>query len=187
MIAIAPFSNDALRDWPRAHYGRLIDLCLEHLDQDIVLTGSAEQRQAINLIVRGRPAGRLTNAAGRRSWPETIQMLNEADLIIANNSGIAHVGASLARPTLCLFAASHDPYEWGPRGPHVTTLFVRTACSPCAMATANGCSFGHACMVGLRPESVFHFVQRILRTIITLNPVADMSESAQLSPHFLKK
>jgi ADP-heptose:LPS heptosyltransferase len=165
MIAIAPLSNDALRNWPRAHYERLIDLCLQNLDREIVLVGSAEQRQAINLIVRGRPAGRLANAAGQWSWAETIQMLSEAELIIANNSGIAHVGASLARPTLCLFAASHDPHEWGPRGPHVTTLFLKTACSPCALSTANGCYFGHACMEDLRPESVFHTVQRILGSI----------------------
>src|SRR5690606_1661884 len=57
MIVIAPYSNDALRDWPRAHFERLIDLCLENLDREIVLVGSAEQRQAINLMVRGRPAG----------------------------------------------------------------------------------------------------------------------------------
>lgn len=162
MIAIAPFSNDPLRDWPRAHFGRLIDLCLEHFDREIVLVGSAEQRQAINMIVRGRPAGRLTNAAGQWSWPGTVAALSEAELIIANNSGIAHIGANLGRPTLCLFAASHDPHEWGPRGPHVTTLYVRTACSPCAMSTANGCSFGHACMEGLHPEVAFGAVQRIL-------------------------
>jgi ADP-heptose:LPS heptosyltransferase len=162
MIAIAPFSNDALRDWPRKHYDRLIDLCLGSLDREIVLVGSAEHRQAINLMVRGRSAVRVKNTAGQLTWSETVQMLNEADLIIANNSGIAHVGASLGRPTLCLFAASHDPYEWGPRGPNVTTLFVRTICSPCGMSTVTGCCFGHACMEQLDPETVFSMTCRIL-------------------------
>lgn len=162
MIAIAPYSNDALRDWPRAHFNTLIDLCLDHLDRKIVLVGSAEQRQAVNLMVRGRPADRLTNAAGQWSWPETIRALKSAEIVVANNSGIAHVGASLGRPTLCLFAASHDPHEWGPRGPRVTTLYVKTACSPCAMSTARGCSFGHICMEGLKPEIVFNALRSML-------------------------
>lgn len=162
MIIVAPLSNDVLRDWPCGHYGRLIDLCLAELDHDIVLVGSAEQRQAINLIVRGRPAGRLANMAGLWSWPETLDKLDGADLIIANNSGIAHVGATLGRPTLCLFAASHDPAEWAPRGPKVTTLYVRTACSPCAMAGADGCGFGQICMEQLSPELAFEAATRML-------------------------
>ena len=162
MIAIAPYSNDVLRDWPRSHYERLIDLLLDQTDRALVLIGSAEQRQAINLLVRGRPAGRLRNVAGLWSWPETLAALAEAELIIANNSGIAHVGAQLGRPTLCLFAASHDPHEWGPRGPHVVTLYVKTACSPCGMATAMGCCFGHACMEQLTPRIVFDAAGRML-------------------------
>jgi len=162
VIVVAPFSNDALRNWPRAHFERLIDLCLADLDHEIVLVGTGEQRQAINLMVRGRPSGRVSNVAGQWSWPRTVEALQQAELIVANNSGIAHVGAKLGRPTLCLFAASHDPYEWGPRGPIVTTMYVRTACSPCAMATASGCRFGHVCMVELDPDTVFQTLRTML-------------------------
>lgn len=161
MIAIATLSNDELRDWPRAHFERLIDMFIERTDQDIVLLGSPEQRQAINLLARTRPAQRVINASGQ-PWPKVLETIQKAKLVIANNSGIAHVAASLGQSTLCLFAASHDPHEWGPRGPKATTLYVRTACSPCAMATVWGCPNGHACMVKLTPEVVFDAAQRML-------------------------
>jgi ADP-heptose:LPS heptosyltransferase len=155
MIIIAPLSNDALRDWPQAQYTSLIDLCLSGLDQEIVLIGSAEQRQPLNLYVRGRPSDRLVNQAGQWSWAETMQQIRDADLVVANNSGIAHLGTWLGRPTLCLFAASHDPHEWAPRGGRSTTLYVKTNCSPCGMSTISGCNFGHACMTQLNPLMVF--------------------------------
>jgi ADP-heptose:LPS heptosyltransferase len=163
MIVIAPFSNDALRDWPRAHFTQLIEMLITRTAHKISLIGSAEQRQAINLLVRGLSPQRLENMAGQWGWSQTLEQLAGADLIIANNSGIAHVGAAMGRPTLCLFAASHDPHEWGPRGPHVTTLYVRTACAPCGMSTQLGCAFGHACMRQLTPDIALKAAERLLR------------------------
>ena len=162
MIVVAPLSNDRLRDWPRNSYSRLIDLLLVHTARKIVLVGSPEQRQELNLHVRGRPVGRIENTAGIWSWPETLDRLRVADLVICNNSGVAHVSAEMGRATLCIFAASHNPYEWGPRGPNVTTLYVRTACSPCSMSTQMGCAFGHACMTQLTPELVYESAIKVL-------------------------
>jgi ADP-heptose:LPS heptosyltransferase len=162
MILMAPLSNDALRDWPRSHYARLIDLLLSGTEHEIVLVGSAEQRQELNLHVRGRPVDRIQNNAGLWTWSKTIESLQRADLVIANNSGVAHVSAEMGRATLCLFAASHNPHEWGPRGARAITLYVRTACSPCSMSTQWGCAFGHACMRQLTPEIVFGQATEVL-------------------------
>lgn len=162
MIIIAPLSNDILRDWPRAHYAELIDLLLAGTDEDIALIGSAEQRQELNHHGRHRPPARFRNMAGQWSWRETCDQIAKADLVIANNSGVAHVSAEMGRATLCLFAASHNPHEWGPRGPKVTTLYVRTACSPCGMSTQWGCAYGHACMTQLTPAVAFNAAQRLL-------------------------
>ena len=165
MIAIAPFSNDALRDWPVRYYGALVDLIVAHLDEKVVLIGSGEQRQGIDCLVRGRPVDRVSNMAGVWSWPNTVENLRQANLIIANNSGLAHLGGQLGVPTLCIFAASHDPMEWGPRGPGVRVLYTDIECSPCAMATAGGCPFGHECMVRIEPETVFREARKMLDAV----------------------
>lgn len=162
MIAIAPFSNDALRDWPIGYYGTLVDLCLANLAEDVVLIGAGEQRQAIDCLVRGRPVSRVRNMAGVWSWPQTVENLRQASLIVANNSGLAHLGGQLGVPTLCIFAASHDPMEWGPRGPNVRLLYTDIECSPCAMSTASGCPFGHECMVRIEPKIVFREARNML-------------------------
>lgn len=162
MIIVAPFSNDALRDWPRAYFRELIEKLAQQYQMPIMLVGAPEQRQPINLIMRGLPAPRISNMAGRWSWRETLGQIERARLVIANNSGIAHLGAQAGVATLCLFAASHDPYEWRARGPHVTTLYARTDCAPCGMSGLDGCRNGHACMMAIRPDLVLETVSRIL-------------------------
>ncbi|NOW45493.1 ADP-heptose:LPS heptosyltransferase [Novosphingobium sp. SG751A] len=162
MIVVAPFSNDALRDWPRAYFRRLVEMLVAHCDLPVLLAGAAEQRHPINLILRGLPSPRVTSTAGLWRWPETVDQVTRARLVIANNSGIAHLGAKAGVPTLCLFAASHDPYEWGPRGSHVTTLYARAACAPCGMAGVGGCGNGHACMNAIQPEVAFDAARRLL-------------------------
>lgn len=162
MIIIAPYSNDVLRDWPRTHFCSLLAKLSSSPGPDIALVGAPEQRQAINLMIRDLPADRVANRAGLWSWNETVRRISGAQLVIANNSGIAHLGASRGVPTLCLFAASHDPSEWGPRGPKTVTLFCRTACAPCGRSGPGGCRFGQVCMTDLTPEIVFQTVMAML-------------------------
>lgn len=162
MIVVAPFSNDVLRDWPRGYFRDFVSSLLDHYHYRVTLIGSAEQRQSINLIVRGLAADRVSNVAGTWSWAETMQHLKDAALVVANNSGVAHLGASLGVPTLCIFTASHDPHEWGPRGSRATILYARPNCAPCGMSGIHGCRNGQVCMTELTPELVFAQVRHLL-------------------------
>jgi ADP-heptose:LPS heptosyltransferase len=162
MIVIAPFANDALRDWPFANYHRFLALCVAELDAAICLVGSRNQRAAINALVRPHSADRVQNRAGRCSWDETGRLIGQARAVVSNNSGIAHLSARLGTPTLCLFAASHDPWEWSPKGPHVTTLFSHTACAPCTNSGRDGCPFAQRCMHDISPEMAFRALGELL-------------------------
>jgi ADP-heptose:LPS heptosyltransferase len=79
---------------------------------------------------------------------------------VANNSGIAHLAAELGVPTVCVFGASHNPYEWMPRGPVVTTLHKRTGCAPCASGQLPDCPYDKRCLREIGPETVFEAVRR---------------------------
>lgn len=167
MIIVAPFSNDTLRDWPRAYFRELIEKLITRYDFPVVLVGAPEQRQPVNHIVRGLPATRVSNTAGTWSWQETVNQIERARLVIANNSGIAHLSARAGVATLCLFAASHDPHEWGARGTNVSTLYARTDCAPCGMSGKDGCRNGHACMTAIRPDLVFEVACGMLEKAAT--------------------
>jgi len=159
-IVIAPLSNDTLRDWPLTHFERLAGLCVDHLDARIDCVGIRAQRVAVNQIVRNFPPDRVRNLCGTMAWADTAGLLRSASCVVANNSGIAHLAAELGVPTVCVFGASHNPYEWMARGPRVTTVHRRTGCAPCAFGSLGECPFDKRCLREIAPETVFEAVRR---------------------------
>ena len=156
IIAISPIGNSEIRNWPIEHYSALIDLLIAGVpDCAIVLLGSPPQVEPINrIIARAGRADRLLNLAGRTKWADIPGILQAADLVICNNSGIAHLSASLGARTLALYSGSHQPEEWGPRGERSRALMVLVPCSPCGLELLKECRYGHACMRDLEPEMV---------------------------------
>ncbi|UAK24994.1 glycosyltransferase family 9 protein [Sphingomonas nostoxanthinifaciens] len=145
-IVIAPFSNSDIRDWPIAHFIELIRLLV---GQRIHLIGSANQFNRAAEIVRPFDAGRVHNHCGQFTWAETRKLLASADCVIGNNSGIAHLAASLGKPTICLFGGAHHRLEWGPRGPRVRIVTLTVPCAPCGRHRAADCPFALQCLAGI--------------------------------------
>ncbi len=152
-IVIAPISNSRLRDWGLDHYARLVGLLLVGRDCAIALGGSAGQRGRLDEIAGGHP-GRVVNLAGRTDWRQTAAVIREADLVISNNSGVAHLAAACGSPTLAIYSGSHQPQEWGPRGPRVRALMALVPCSPCGWDKIELCPNDHRCMRLITPEAV---------------------------------
>ena len=155
-VVVAPVSNSDLRDWPVAHYVELIRALVTRLDCVVLLVGSRAQTGPLGHIVEDSGcAGRVVSLAGRTAWSDIPDVLRGADLVICNNSGIGHLAASVGAPTLAVYSASHQPQEWGPRGPRSQALMAVVPCSPCGYDRLAECPYEHTCMQGLLPESVF--------------------------------
>jgi ADP-heptose:LPS heptosyltransferase len=153
-ILLSPFSNSALRDWP--HYDALIGLFVDNTDFQMTVIGAASQRVLADRLVRRHHAKRVVNTAGMLPWPEVLQRVKCADLVVANNSGVAHLAATLGAPMVCIFAASHSPDEWMPRATRSTIIVKETACSPCGLDVVENCAFGVRCLYEINAEIVFH-------------------------------
>ncbi len=159
-VVMAPLSNDPLRDWPAEHFRTLAVLCIERLGATVSFLGTRAQRGAVNPIVRTLPSARARNLCGLTDWAAAERLIDQADCVVANNSGIAHVAAGRGVPTVCVFGASHSPAEWMPRGPSVTVLVKRTACAPCGINRIADCPSDRRCLREIPPVSVFDAVVR---------------------------
>jgi glycosyltransferase involved in cell wall biosynthesis len=154
-IIISPVSNSELRDWGIANYARLASLLLDKVDCRIVLVGSgAQYRQLEQILEENGRDPRVTNLAGASDWSGTAEVVRGADLVIANNSGVAHLAAACGTPTLAIYSGSHQPQEWGPRGDCVRAVMALVPCSPCGYDKIEECTNDHLCMKQIAPETV---------------------------------
>lgn len=155
-LVVAPFSNSAIRDWPVSHFERLLDGLLSTSEVRLTLVGAKEQQPQIEAL-RGRLAPEVANKVTVNvgsPLPEVAKIIQGADLVISNNSGIGHLAAMMGRPVLVIFSASHDIETWMPRGVDVTVLSVDISCKECHLDHNNHCPNGHRCMVELPVERV---------------------------------
>ena len=155
-VVVAPLSNSTVRDWPLDRYANLVGMLLARADCHVVLVGSRDQRTSLdNICNRHDGESRLVNLGGRIDWAELAGVLRRADLVIANNSGVAHLAAACGRPTLAIYSGSHQPQEWGPRGESVRTVTAVVPCSPCGYERLELCPHDHRCMTLIEPETIF--------------------------------
>jgi ADP-heptose:LPS heptosyltransferase len=154
-IVIAPFSNSSVRDWPLERYKQLIGLLLNDGGIFIFLVGTRGQTAQLTSLCRTYgDTDRVMSLAGKTDWSGLAALLRQADLVIANNSGVAHLAAACGRPTLAIYSGSHQPQEWGPRGRTIRTITAVVSCSPCGYEDLQLCPHDHRCMTMIEPETV---------------------------------
>ena len=161
-IAIAPFSNSMIRNWPASYYATLIALLLERFHCEVLLLGTPSQRKEARAITHAVHSSQLRDMVGQTTWDQLEHVLRDSDLVICNNSGTAHQAAALGIRVLAIYSGSHKPREWGPRGPRSLAITRAVPCSPCGFESLAQCTEGHTCMRQITPEYVLAEVESAL-------------------------
>jgi ADP-heptose:LPS heptosyltransferase len=162
-VVIAPFSNSRVRDWPLGRYEELIGLLLKDSGIHIILVGTRDHvAQLASLCQTYGDDNRITSVAGQTDWSGLAALLLQADLVIANNSGVAHLAAACGRPTLAIYSGSHQPQEWRPRGQTIRIITAVVSCSPCGYEKLELCPYDHRCMTMIEPETVVQHARAML-------------------------
>jgi heptosyltransferase-2 len=138
--------------WPASHWqellGRLI-LQIEHLE--IVLVGTADDRELAEEVLGGRPWPRVSNWTAALSIRELAALVERATCFVGADSGPAHLAAAVGTPAVVLFSGTNDPRVWRPSG-DVAVVRHTVACSPCHRTR---CPLAdHPCRQGIQPRQV---------------------------------
>jgi ADP-heptose:LPS heptosyltransferase len=112
----------------------------------------------------GRP-DRVVNLFGRTSLPLLASVLAAADVVVAPNTGAAHLAAAVGTPVVSLFAPVVPAARWAPYG--VPTVLLGDQNAPCARSRARSCPVpGHPCLDQIEPSAV-------VAGVAALTPVRD--------------
>lgn len=107
-IVISPCSSMAYRNWSAEGYAEVTDYIARELGLTVVLTGGPsaieqDYAQRIAQLTFSQPV----NLVGKTNLKELLHVLEQAEAIVAPDSGPAHLGTSVATPVIGLYACTN--------------------------------------------------------------------------------
>lgn len=158
VVAICPGSiNSRAKRWPAEAYASLADRLIES-KRRVLLIGSKDETDVSEDVTR-RMRQQPVVLTGKTTLDQITAVLDRADLIVTNDTGPAHIGAALGRPTIVIFGPT-NPLTTRPFVPEATVLRHPPDCAPCML---RDCPIDHRCMTAITVDEVFEQSQTLLK------------------------
>ena len=158
VVAICPGSiNSRAKRWPAEYYATLADRLIES-KRRVVLIGSKDELDVTEAVTR-RMQRQPVVLTGKTTLDQVTGVLDRADLIVTNDTGPAHIGAALGRPTIVIFGPT-NPLTTRPFSPDAEVLRHPPDCAPCML---RDCPIDHRCMTAITVDEVFERSQALLK------------------------
>jgi heptosyltransferase-2 len=158
VVAICPGSiNSRAKRWPAERFAALADRLIES-QRKVLLIGSKDEIDVSDDVVR-QMRNRPVMLTGKTSLDQIIAVLDRADLIVTNDTGPAHIGAALGRPTIVIFGPT-NPLTTRPFAPEANVLREPPDCAPCML---RDCPIDHRCMTAITVDVVFERSHALLK------------------------
>ncbi|MFH1069799.1 MAG: glycosyltransferase family 9 protein [Candidatus Glassbacteria bacterium] len=164
-VAVHPGSGVTKRNWPAERFARLADKIAESSCRPLVLLGGQrltyDGRDETELArrVQGLMRTPAVNLAGVLDLAELTFLLQECSLFVGNNSGPAHLAATVAGTPALLIWAPRNEVRWRPWGAKVELVYAPVHCSEnCLM---NDCGRIEYCLNLITVEQAFDRFTRV--------------------------
>jgi lipopolysaccharide heptosyltransferase II len=149
LVVVHPGASAASRRYPAEQFARATDLVIEETGAQAVFTGDVGEQELVR-DVQARMTRASLSLVGRLDLAGLGALIEEADLLICNNTGPAHIAAAVGTPVVDLYALTnpqHTPWRVESR-----VLFHDVPCRNCYKSV---CPAGHHdCLKRVSPEAV---------------------------------
>lgn len=155
------------KKWPERNYASLMDSLAEHYPYHFfVLVGSAVEKDVCSRVREmtcKKTKDRVLNFAGKTSITELVELVSGSEMVIANDSGVAHIAGAAGIRTVVFFGPS-SPERFMPlseRQKRVKVFHHKLPCNPCDQ---HECREGpHTyCLGRINPREVAEYIRSTL-------------------------
>jgi len=144
------------KQWPVNHYAAVANHYLAKGWQ-VWLLGS-DKDQAVCQELDAITGGKTEVLAGKTSLPQAVDLMSFASLVVANDSGLMHIGAALQKPLVAVYGST-DPGHTPPLNKNHAIARLNLECSPCFKRE---CPLQHLdCLATLAPSKVLDLAEAL--------------------------
>jgi ADP-heptose:LPS heptosyltransferase len=156
-VCVHPGSQLPSRRWHAERFAAVAD-ALADQGFTVVLTGVAGEVELTRRVARAMQAPAI-DLAGKTSIGAVAALIDEADLLVSNDTGVAHIAAARGTPSVRV-SCGGDERRWAPMDRRIhRVVHHRVPCKPCSYAV---CPTGHACATGVGVETVLEEARALL-------------------------
>ncbi|AWB66802.1 ADP-heptose--LPS heptosyltransferase I [Saccharobesus litoralis] len=116
LLVIAPAASKAERNWLAERYAQLAEHAVAKGFQVILTGGPSEMEKALAKAIESFCSADVLNLVGQSHLKQLLAMLNVADVVVAPDTGPAHMAVTQGTPVIGLYAHSNPartgPYTW---------------------------------------------------------------------------
>ena len=146
----------ASRRWSIERFAAVADR-LAAAGRSIVLTGGAPETDLVNTVAAAMRAP-CVNLVGRTSLWVLGALIEGAEQVVCNDTGVSHIAAALGRPSVVISCGA-DVARWAPPDPkRHRVLWHDMSCRPCSHAE---CPYDHGCAKAIEVDDVLAAVHAI--------------------------
>jgi ADP-heptose:LPS heptosyltransferase len=144
---------------PTAEHSKSLVAGLVDAGHRVIITGSASEATLAAYVADGR----ARDLSGHLDLPHLAAVLERASVVVAPNTGPAHLAAAVETPVVSLFAPVVPAASWAPYG--VPTIILGNQEAACRDSRVRICPLpGHPCLSSIRPDEVVDAVGRLAFT-----------------------
>lgn len=157
LIGINPSANWALKRWPEKNFSMLCDMMVNELKCAVFFVGAKNDTETVDKVIKGMKE-KSYNFCGKTNIKELAAIIGNMNLFISNDSGPAHLSASLGTNTIVLFGPTSAELS-APKGESVKIIKKQVSCQiPCYNLSCRD----NVCMKNITVEDVFKEAKLIL-------------------------
>lgn len=110
-VVVAPGAGSENKRWPIGGFCQVIAELLETSPLPVAAVGDKKEAVLCARLAQVNP-GRVVNLAGKITLRELAALVQQAKLVLTNDSAVMHLGYELCRPLVALFGPT-DPERYG--------------------------------------------------------------------------
>jgi heptosyltransferase-3 len=165
LIAIQPFSLWQYKEWKKENHAALIGQIIAEYDAAVIITGSPNEKERAEEIIRLAKHEYVYNFAGKTSVGMLAALLSVCKLFIGSDSAGIHIAAAVGTPTISIFGPSSSA-SWAPRGEqHIVVHNKNFSCVPCRNKGCQNTEISR-CLDELSVDEVMQALRAQLRKIL---------------------
>ncbi len=158
-VALAPGAGFATKRWPLENFVALARKLFNRGRVFCILGDEADQplgRELANI------APGAVDFTGKLSLLESAAVLQEAALLICNDSGLMHLAEAVKTPVAAIFGSTVREFGFFPHRQNSLVIEnLEVVCRPCSHVGRRACPKGHfLCMRSLTPDLVWRELEK---------------------------